>query len=360
MTSRAKNVTAGCTPGAASAPELTVAAGLARRLMIFAVSQGARQDELAEKSGIDPRELEDQDDRVPLSRYAALMRAGAELTGNPALALHFGEAVDMQEYSVVGLLFHASRTIMEGLDQVQRYANLVTEVDAGIGDRFQWQRARGGKLWVADMRLRPNAFPELTESTFARFMAMTRPLAGRSLVREVHVTHPAPPYRAEYDRIFGVPAVFGAEWNALRIDEAGLASPISDRSGYVFGVLGEHAKALHRQLERSQTMRERVQALLIPGLHTGAANVGAIARSLGMSRQTLFRRLKAEGVTFERVLDELRRELALHYLEGRNVSVSETAYLVGFSDPATFSRAFKRWTGSSPRSARRSKETRGD
>ena len=73
-----------------------------------------------------------------------------------------------------------------------------------------------------------------------------------------------------------------------------------------------------------------------------------LAAPMALSRQTLFRKLKAEGVTFEKVLDELRQRLALDYLRARKVSVNETAYLVGFSDPAAFSRAFKRWTGSSP------------
>jgi AraC-like DNA-binding protein len=74
----------------------------------------------------------------------------------------------------------------------------------------------------------------------------------------------------------------------------------------------------------------------------------AIAAKMGQSRQTLYRNLKDEGVTFEQVLDDLRHRLALHYLEGKRVSVNETAYLVGFSDPSAFSRAFKRWTGHSP------------
>jgi AraC-like DNA-binding protein len=78
----------------------------------------------------------------------------------------------------------------------------------------------------------------------------------------------------------------------------------------------------------------------------------AIAAKIGVSRQTLYRNLKAEGVTFEQVLDDLRRTMALDYLRARKVSVNETAYLVGFSDPAAFSRAFKRWTGMSPREAR--------
>ena len=71
-----------------------------------------------------------------------------------------------------------------------------------------------------------------------------------------------------------------------------------------------------------------------------------------MSRQTLYRQLRAEGTSFERVLDDLRCRMALDYLGAKRVSVNETAYLVGFSDPAAFSRAFKRWTGISPRDAR--------
>ena len=88
-------------------------------------------------------------------------------------------------------------------------------------------------------------------------------------------------------------------------------------------------------------------------LHKGDVGMDVIAAKMGVSRQTLFRRLKAEGVTFEIILDELRQRLALHYLAGRKASVNETAYLVGFSDPAAFSRAFKRWTGTTPTAPRR-------
>ena len=96
----------------------------------------------------------------------------------------------------------------------------------------------------------------------------------------------------------------------------------------------------------------RVESLLMPILHKGEASMDAIADKMAVSRQTLFRQLKSEGTTFEKVLDELRHQLALQYLRGKKVSVNETAYLVGFSEPASFSRAFKRWTGRSPREVR--------
>jgi AraC-like DNA-binding protein len=117
---------------------------------------------------------------------------------------------------------------------------------------------------------------------------------------------------------------------------------------YVFGVLTEHADALLRDLETSATTRGRVEGLLMPVLHKGEANMDTIAEKLGVSRQTLYRSLKEENVTFEQVLDDLRHKLALEYLRGEKATVHETAYLVGFSDPAAFSRAFKRWTGKSP------------
>jgi AraC-like DNA-binding protein len=121
----------------------------------------------------------------------------------------------------------------------------------------------------------------------------------------------------------------------------------------------DHADALLDKLERSQSIRDRVERLLIPMLQTGEVSIDAIACTLGLSRQTLFRRLRADGVTFEQVLDELRHKLALNYLGVTRASVKQTARLVGYSDPSAFSRAFKRWTGLSPRGYAARKESRG-
>ena len=153
----------------------------------------------------------------------------------------------------------------------------------------------------------------------------------------------------EYDRIFRVPTVFGCERNALLIDDDWTHYTVAKTTRYAFGVLSEHAKALLESLETAKTVRGRVEALLIPILHRGDPNIERTAQKLGLSRKTLYRQLKEEGTTYEKLLDELRHRLALHYLDGKKVSVNETAYLVGFSDPSAFSRAFRRWTGVSPR-----------
>ncbi len=334
-------------------PGLTVSAGIARGLIAFAAANGADRRALTERAGIDPADLEDQDNRIGYERYVTLMRAAQEMCDDPALALHYGESVDMSEVSIVGLVMNAAETMLDAFVQLQRYGRLALEVQ-GVSAEARFQVAqRGDQLWIVDTRTNPNEFPELTEGTFSRLVCGPRRFLPRPHVLEVHVTHAVPAHRAEYDRIFQCPVTFASDWNALRMDPSVATWRVSQQPRYVFGVLTERADALMRSLEASKTTRGRVESLVLPILHTGEVRVDTIAGAMGYSRQTLFRRLRAEGVTYTQVLDDLRHRMALHYLSGSRVSVNETAYLVGFADPASFSRAFKRWTGTSPRAMRR-------
>ena len=327
--------------------ELTVGAGLARGLMELAVAKGADQAQLLARCGIDPKDLADQDNRIAFTKYVALMRAGKEMCNDPALALHYGETNDMSQISVVGLVAHASETMGEAFAQLNRYGKLVIEFDGGP-DRFSIAPDAAG-FWMVDNRLNPNEFPELTESTFARMICGPRQFGVTQLAKAVHVTHAAPAHRAEYERVFGAPVTFDAARNAILIDPVWMSHRVQNQPRYAFGVLSERAEALLKSLENSKTMRGRVESAMIPVLHTGELSIDGVAGKMGLSRQTLYRKLKEEGTTFEKLLDDLRHRMALHYLSGKKVSVNETAYLVGFSDPSAFSRAFKRWTGTSPR-----------
>lgn len=329
--------------------ELTIGASRVRSLMDFAVSAGVNRKILAERVRIDLADLRDLDNRLPFSSYVALMRAAKELCDDPALALHFGELIDGSEVAI-GCGIGTADSMEAAVAEVNRYAPLAVEVETdATGDRFQLRRV-AGQIWLVDARRNPNDFPEMTEATFARVVCKSRALAGgRRGFEEVHFTHAEPAYRSEYERIFGVPITFGSDKNGLRINEAMLtAFRPSPSSAYVNTVMMEHAEAELAKLSESRSTRGDVERILTPALQIGAMSMEAVAGNLGLSRQTLFRKLKVEGVTFEQVLDELRHKLALEYLSGGRASVKQTAGLVGYSDPAAFSRAFKRWTGSSP------------
>ena len=127
-------------------------------------------------------------------------------------------------------------------------------------------------------------------------------------------------------------------------------APREHRPNPFMTFLGELAGAMERSADRKDSsFRREVEAIVEPLLATGEANIDRVASDLGLSRQTLYRRLKAEGFTFEQLLDELRHRLALKLLREQHMPVKQAAWRLGFSDPAAFSRAFKRWTGRSPR-----------
>lgn len=147
-------------------------------------------------------------------------------------------------------------------------------------------------------------------------------------------------------------------------DSAPLRRPGDARSflrGALQGIVGEAMRNLEARAARSPVrartepgpFRREVERHLEPLLAAGPIGIDAVAGALGLSRQTLYRRLRAEGATFGAVLEGLRRRLALKLMREEGLSVKEAAWRLGFSDPAAFSRAFKRWTGESPGRMRR-------
>jgi AraC-like DNA-binding protein len=334
--------------------EPTIGAGYPKALLMFAVSLGADRAALLDRAALASADLAEAEARVPLARYVALFEAAAQLTGDPALALRFGEAVRMQDISIVGLICEVAETTAEVGRQLNRFSRLVIDDGGGASDMVRAVPDREG-LWMEVVSGPHGDHPFIIEAELARLVCNTRAMFGSAPAFQAmrfplaaHFTHPAPPYIADYERIFAAPLVFGARRNALLLDPAFPFLRLPTTNSFAFGALSERAQALLHALEAAGTLRARVERQLMPILHTGDADMDAVARALGVGRRTLQRRLAAEGVTFEAVFDDLRRQLALSYLADRKVSANETAYLVGFSEPAAFSRAFKRWTGTTP------------
>lgn len=333
----------------------SIAAGAVAAFIDFSASKGADREKLMQRADIAAADIEHPDDRIPFSRYVALMRASKELTGDPALALHFGEAFDLTQLSIIGLMAQACETVEDAFARLGRFNRLLVDVELeedAHGERYVLSSA-DGELWFIDKRTNPNEFPELTESSLARMMCTARRMSDRRFVKEVHVTHSAPPYRDEYDRILGVPVVFDSERNGLLLtDDSWMTQRSPVPSPYVLKVLMERAEAQLKHLDSRQSTRAHVERILESTLHSGGARMASVAKALGVSRATLLRRLRNEATTFEEVRRSVRTRLAHRLLGVDKLSVKETAFLLGFSDAASFSRAFKRWTGSSPGLAR--------
>ena len=156
---------------------------------------------------------------------------------------------------------------------------------------------------------------------------------------------------ASLDAYFGVPLSLGSEYRLVfDHDDAQRAFLTTDASMWSF-----FEPVLQRrlaQLDAQTSMSEQINAALLELLPSGRSQIGDVAQALGASTRTLQRRLRGEGTTFQKVLDQTRAQLARHYLTRTQLTTAEVAFLVGFDDPNSFYPAFRSWTGMTPQAAR--------
>ncbi len=293
-------------------------------------------------------DLKNPDSRVPLPKFLELTREAEAQTGNKAFTLHFAETVGMSDISVVGLIMEASSTMGEAFEQLQRYSRLAAdygEIEAVSAFEL---RESFGRLFMRMRAKEPSAVRPLIEAAFVRLTCGPRRFLEEPHVLSVQFTYSAPQYRAEYDRIFRCPVRFDAPMNALELHPDVASWTVSSNPQYAFSLLTRHADTLLSSLKARREWRGKTEKAILARLHRGEVTIEDISADLGFSRQTLFRKLKNEDTSFSQVLDDLRRKMAREFLLGRRTSVNEIAYLLGFSEAASFSRAFKKWEGISP------------
>lgn len=344
------DVTRGATISVDLATQVTVSATYVRGVVAYAVTRGLDRGALLCAAGVHEADLAVDDVRLPMQALMGVLRTGAAQSHDPAFALHCGDYVPCEQVSLASPLGQSATTVLGALQQVNRYARLGIDFPTiGAGDRFRIEVNAAG-AWFEDLRPH-DTWPEITELVFARIARGTARAAGRCVLRAVHVTHAAPAHGDAYGNVFKVPIVFGSPRNALLLDPAFLDTSLTPAPAHVTRIIAAEADTRLRAIDAQRTVRGRVELVLRSRLASADVGVDRVASALAMSRRTLHRKLKAEGVTFEYTLDELRRSVALERLHSGGVSVREAAALVGFSDPAAFSRAFKRWTGERPSAA---------
>ncbi|MFW2544955.1 AraC family transcriptional regulator [Primorskyibacter sp. 2E107] len=331
--------------------EQTMAAGFAAAFADYACGKGATRDTLLQHSGLTEDDLSDQDNRIPVASYQALIGAAIRQTGDTALLLRQTLDSRLETMSVVGQIVHSSASLGHSIDQLNRYLRLMADVNLPPGvDRFELKHTDAG-LWIIDHLVVPQGEYLGIEASFARFISeFRRSFPDATFEIGMEVTFPPPPHANAYPELFRVPVQFNASRNALQIDPVWDSPETRFEPGnaYAFGVFTRHADAMLAKLQADPSIRAQIESRILPKLHEGSISMDRVAREIGMSRQTLYRRLKQENITFAEIHDDLRQRMAMDYLESQKVTVNETAYLLGFSEASSFVRAFKRWTGSSP------------
>jgi len=311
---------------------------------------------LAAARGIRLEALSDADVRVPHETWVALFAEIEQRTGDPGVGLHVAASLPLGHWDTIDYMIASSGTLGEALVRLERYFVLLSTAVEHTTFR------ENGEVRVRRVHLPGSTRSRAgTELAIASIVRRLRALAAVpwSPVR-VELAHgPSVPLE-EYERELGCPTLFHCREDIIVIAESALAIPMARPEPELCAVLERHANALVRDLPRAApNIAERVRRAIMSELRDGAPPVTRVAKRLGIGARTLQRRLAEADTPFRALMEETREALARRYLADPEIGLGEVGYLVGFSDPSAFYKAFRRWTGETPGDFRRRQRASG-
>jgi len=327
-----------------AAPNLTLAAQYLRHVADFVRSAGVDVDGWLAVHGLAESELEEAALTMSLGQFRRLLLDAIALTREPALGLFVGERLVARTHGFVGYAAMNSRTLREVLDVFSQFLSLRISI-------LKLAYAVDG----ADVRVRIEELVPLGDIqrpvVEAVVMSVRNTLQAISMgafqIRSVELPFAAPDHAELTREMLGCEIRYDAPTVALRLPAEVLDQRLKMADPRVFE---EAARVLQRQrdqLEATEAWAGRVRRVLLES-QAGFPSLQATARLLHVTPRTLHRRLKDEGTSYRAVLDDIRHRLAVDQLRAGLSSVEEIAYTLGYSDPANFRRAFKRWAGVPP------------
>ena len=296
--------------------------------------------------GLEPSQTASANARYPWLKMQALLAASARQTGDPCIGLVIGNNVRPTSFHALGFSWLASPTLFESLNRLRRYYHVVTTVPV----HYDLTESEGRYIFTADYT--DPRYQPTTVAIDAGLMAILKlcrtATSAHFCPLSVSITHDDLDQPERYVEAFGAPVQFSAEVNAIYFDKASLEAPLP---GDNLDLVTANDKVAEHYIETLEPQRvaSDVKKLLLDLLPSGDVHQNTIAGRLNRSLSTLQRQLKYEGTNFQQIRDATRHTLAEDYIRDGKLSVSQIAYLLGFSDQSNFSRAFKRWTGSTPK-----------
>lgn len=303
---------------------------------------------LLREAGIGPCNLHDPNQRIALECMSAFWRAARRASDDECFGLHVAKHSYATDFH--GLLFavQSSSTVIEALERGVRFAPVITTAAA-----MSLVRGPHTARLIYGVADGANVEQIATEASIACAVRFTRQTWGDlPIVQCVRLARPAPEDPLHWARMLGCPVHFDAGENAIEYANRWLHTPLSTANHEVAQGLDS---VLNDYLERQRRLNlpERVRGAIVRYLPLGEVQQSRVADDLGMSVRNLHRHLLKHATSFKTLLDECRRQLAFSYLRQTDCSINEICYRLGFNEPSSFNRAFRRWTGASPGKWRR-------
>jgi AraC-like DNA-binding protein len=336
-------------PGLGSMPRVN--GGISRAACAQARSAGVELSELLKKANLTIEQISQPQTPIAARDQVNLLNVLAEACSDELLGFHVSQTIELRDAALLFYVLASSDTLLDALRRVARYSSLVNE---GVVQRC----AVGATI---DITLSYSGISRhldrhQAECWMALLMRILRHLSKRNIhAAHVHFVHARIKQSRELNSYFGGAVEFGADLDQISFPLSVGDIAVASADTYLNKLLVHYCEEALTHRPRSRgSFRTQVENALVPRLPHAEFRASDIARELGVSQRTLARRLSEEGVSFTALLDELRLDLANRYLAEDIAPVSQIAWLLGYQQVSAFSKAYRRWTGHSPRAARTS------
>ena len=280
---------------------------------------------------------------VSTEEFFALYRGIAEASNDPSFGLKLGTEERVERYDPIKIAALSARSFRDAVQRLARYKQLTCPEEIRLVERGNECAVQF--VWLLAHEKEP---PLLVDLCFAWIVGIGRRGTGRPLNPKRVELQRAAEHRDMYEAHFRCPVKFKANQNALVFSKADLELPFVTYNADLLAIVAPHLEAELTEQLTQKTFSEQAKGTLKRLLAGQRPGIQDVARELRLSTRTLQRRLTEQGITFQRLLEDARRELARHYLLHSSLELNETAYLLGYEDANSFFRAFHHWEGISP------------
>lgn len=296
------------------------------------------------RHGIERATLADPSARLPADSTDAVIREIGLLCADPAFGLQAARCWHPTHLGALGHAWLASSSLRRGLERLQRYWQLIGQRTA-IALRDE---SDGLAVVLANPRNDPLIAAATTDIEFSVLVDLCRTNAGEDFdPLRVNLIRPEPADASPWRAFYRCPVHFRQAERSVVLSRAEVDAPLSTSNRHLVGMLDKMLAEELARLDRSDVVA-RCKALLNKRLASGEVTATQVASDLAMSRRTLHRKLADAGTTWQQLVDDTRRDLALRLIEDPRRPIGEITFELGFSQQSAFARAFRRWAGESP------------
>jgi AraC-like DNA-binding protein len=307
---------------------------------------GANPDEVLADIGLSRAELASPEGFIPCALFARALDRAAAASGDCVFGLHFGARSNPKNIGALAYAVFNSPTVGAALETAARYIHLHNEA-AQISLR---KEANGLNYFQYD--LNNLAFRELrqfVEYGMAIALNVLRLMVGSQWnPREVHFTHEAPIDMSAHRALFHAPVLFACSSTALVIEREFCEQPVPAADPRLLKVLHHYLDNVSGQLPKDDQRLALIRRKVAESINEGDVSLAQVAKRMACSPRTLQRQLSQFGIDFRTLVEDTRKRLALEYLKDWKNTLTQIAFLLGYSEVSAFNRSFKRWTGKTP------------